>query len=131
MADSTEEGKPRVFEARMEIEDSMCRPVQVEVLEGVAKTERSCDLKTKKLCMFAGTSQGDEQDLNFIEGEKLNLKFVQINAEIARYQEKLKTQESNENIEARGEGPSNDQSRTSEGIKFCVRFPKSTPMEVV
>ena len=37
MKDSTKEEEPRVLEARMEIEDSMCRPVQEEVLEGATE----------------------------------------------------------------------------------------------
>jgi len=77
MKDSTEEEEPRVLETRMETEDSMCRPVQEEVLEEAAKTERSCDLKTKNLCVFAGTPLEVEQASEFV-GEKktLNLKSV-------------------------------------------------------
>ena len=101
------------------------------MLEKATKTENSCGFKTKELCMFAGTSHGDEQALKFVEEEKLNLISIQINNKIARSREELKTRESNENIEAENEGPSDDRSRTSEGIKGCVRFPKSTPIEVV
>ena len=54
------------------------------LINEATKIENSCGLKTKESCMFAGTSQGDEQDLQFVEEEKLNLKFVHINAEIAR-----------------------------------------------
>ena len=43
----------------------------------------------------------------------------------------MNTKESNESIEAKYEGPSDDWSRTSEGIKGCVRFPKYTPIEVI
>ena len=83
----------------MEIEDSMCRPIQEEVLEGAAKTKESCDLKTKNLCVFAGTPPEDEQASEFV-GEKktLNLKSVQINAEIVKSQEEMKREESNEDI---------------------------------
>ena len=86
--------------------------------------------------MFAGTSQGNEQALKFVEEEKLNLKSVQINAEIVRSQEEdMKKEESNENIqqniEAEREGPADDWSRASRGIKGWVRFPKYTPIEVV
>ena len=119
----------------MEIEDSMCRSIQRVVLETMAKTKESCDLETKKLCMFAGTPQEDEQALRFAEEETLNLKSVQINAEIVRSQGEMKTEESSEkihqNVEAEDEGPSDDWSRTSRGIRGCVRFPKPTPIGVV
>ena len=119
----------------MEFEDSTCRSVQREVLEKETKAEKSCGFKTKELCMFAGASQGEEQALKFVEGEKLNLESVQINAEIAKSQEELKTRESNEdiqqNIETKREGPSDDWSKARRGIKACVRFPKSTPIEFV
>ena len=87
MTNSPEEEELRVLESRMEFEDSTCRSVQREVLEKATKTAKSCGFETKELCMFAGTSQGDEQALRFAEEEKLNLKSVQINAEIARSQE--------------------------------------------
>ena len=75
----------------MEIEDSMCRPIQEEVLEEAAKAERSCDLKTKNLCVFAGTLLEDKQALEFVDEKKtLNMKSVQINAEIVRSQEEVK-----------------------------------------
>ena len=120
----------------MEIEDSMCKPVQEEVLEEAAKTESSCGLKTKKLCVFAGTPLEDEQASEFVDEKKtLNLKSVQINAEIVRSQGEMKTEGSNEgiqqNVEAEREGPIEDWSRKSRGIKGCVRFPTSTPIEVV
>ena len=57
--------------------------------------------------MFAGTTQGDEQALEFVQ-EELNLKSIQINAEIARSQEEMKTKESNQNIGVEREGPVND-----------------------
>ena len=50
----------------MEFEDSTCRSVQREVLEETVKTEKSCGFKTKKLCMFVGIVQGDEQSLEFV-----------------------------------------------------------------
>ena len=85
MTNSTEEEEPKVLEARMEIEDSMYRPVQEEVLEGATKTEESCDLKTKKLCVFAGTLLEDGQDSEVFDDKKtLNLKSVQTNAEIVK-----------------------------------------------
>ena len=74
----------RVLEPEMEFEDSTCRSVQEEVLEEANKIEKSCGFKTNKLCMFAGTSQGDEQASNFVEEEELNLKSVQFNTRIVR-----------------------------------------------
>ena len=68
----------------MEFEDSKCRSVQREVLEKATKTEKSCGFKTNELCMFVGTVQGDEQALEFVQGRELNLKTVQIDAEMAR-----------------------------------------------
>ena len=50
----------RVLEPEMEFEDSKCRFVQKEIMEEAVKTEKSCDLKTNGLHMFAGTEQGDE-----------------------------------------------------------------------
>ena len=82
----------RVLEPKMEFEDSTCRSVQKEVLEEEVKTEKSCGLKTNELCMFAGTVWGDDQALEFVQ-EELNLKTIQIDAEIARSQEKMKTEE--------------------------------------
>ena len=66
--------------------------------------------------MFAGTSQGDEQALKFVDEEKLNLKYFQINAKIVRSQEEdMKTKYSNKNTqqnsEAEREGPADDWSR--------------------
>ena len=57
----------RVLEPEMEFEDSTRRFVQKDVLEEAVETEKSCDFKTDKLCMFAGTVQGDEQDLEFVQ----------------------------------------------------------------
>ena len=37
-----------------------------EIREEAVKTEKSCDLKTNELRMFAGTEQGDEQALEFV-----------------------------------------------------------------
>ena len=65
----------RVLEPEMEFEDSTCRSVQRGVLEEAVKTEKSCGFKTDELCMFAGTAQGDEQALEFVQ-EDLNLKSV-------------------------------------------------------
>ena len=86
----------RVLELELEFEDSTRRFVQKEVLEEAIKTEKSCGFKTNELCMFVGTVQGDEQALEFVqEREELNLKAVQINDEMARSQEAMKTKESN------------------------------------
>jgi len=120
----------RVLEPEMEFGDSTHRSVQKEVLEEAVKTEKSCGFKTNELCMFAGIAQGDEQALEFVQ-EELNLKSVQINGEIARSQEEMKTKESNQNIGAEREGPADDWSRTGEGIENCVKFPSSTPNEIV
>ena len=120
----------RVLELEMEFVDSTCRFVQREVLEEAVKTERSCGFKTNKLCMFAGTVQGDEKDLEFVQ-EDLNLKSVQINAEIARSQEEMKTKKSNQSIKAEEGRPSDDESKVGEGIENCVKFPSSTPIEIV
>ena len=109
----------RVLEPEMEFEDSTRTYVQREVLKEAVKTEKSCSFKTNELCMFAGTTQGDEQALEFVQ-EELNLKTVQIDAEIARSQEEMKTKKSNQNIGAQREGPADDWSRTGEGIEnFC------------
>ena len=84
----------RVLEPELEFEDSTCRFVQRGVLEEAVKTEKSCGFKTDELCVFAGPTQGEEQDLEFVqEREELNLKAVQIDAEIARSQEEMKTEE--------------------------------------
>ena len=80
--------------------------------------------------MFAGTAQGDEQALEFVQ-EELNLKSVQIDAEIARSQEEMKTKESNQNIGAEREGPVDDWLKSGEGMENCVKFPSSTPNEIV
>jgi len=53
----------RVLVLEMGIEDSKCRFVQKEAMEEAVKTEKSHDLKTSELLMFAGTEQGDEQAL--------------------------------------------------------------------
>ena len=53
------------------------------VLEASNKTERSCIFKTKDLCMIAGTSQDDEQTLEFVKKKEQNLKSAQIITEIA------------------------------------------------
>ena len=73
----------RVLELEMEFEDSTHRSVQGEVLEEAIKTGKSCGFKTNKLCMFAGTVQGDEQALEFVQ-EEVNLNSVQIDAERER-----------------------------------------------
>ena len=111
--------------------------IQREVLEEAVKTEKSCSLKTNELCAFAGTSKGDEKALKYVKEKEreLNLKSVQINAEIVRSQkEGMKTEESNENIQqnigARDEGPSNG-SKVGEGMENCVKFSSSTPNEIV
>ena len=102
------------------------------MLEEAVKTENSCGFKTDELCVFAGTSQEEEQALEFVqEREELNLKAVQIDAEIARSQKEMKTKESNYNIGAEREGPTDDWSRAGEGMENCVKFPSSTPNEVV
>ena len=108
----------RVLEPEMEFENSTRRSVQREVLEETVKTEKSCGFKTNKLCMFAGIAQGDEQALKFVKEQEreLNLKYVQINAEIAIFQEEMKTKKSNQNIGAESEEPADDWSRIGEGI---------------
>lgn len=122
--------KLRFLVPQMEFEDSTHRSVQREVLEEAVKTEKSCGFKTNELCMFAGTVQGDEEALEFVQGE-LGLKSVQINDEIARSQEEMKTKESNHNIGVEKEGPADDWSSTREGMGNSVKFPNSTPNEVV
>ena len=123
----------RVLELEMEFEDSTRRSVQREVLKEAVKTEKSCGFKTNKLCMFVGTVQGDEQALKFVKEQEreLNLKSIQINAEIARSQEEMKTKKSNQNIGAEREGLVDDWSRAGEGVENCVKFPSSTPNEIV
>ena len=44
----------RVLEPEMEFEDSTCRFVQREVMEGEVETEKYCGFKTNKFYMFAG-----------------------------------------------------------------------------
>ena len=85
--------------------------------------------------MIAGTSQDVEQNLKFVKEKELNLKYVQINVEIARSQKEREIEGSQgntqQNIETEEEGPSDDWSTTSEGVKNCVKFPNSTPIEIV
>ena len=114
----------RVLESEMEFEDSTRRSVQREVLEEAVETEKYCGFKNNKLCMFAGTAQGDEQALEFVQ-EELNLKAVQIDAEMARSQEAMKTKESNQNVDAEKERPAD------EGMENYVKFLSSTPNEIV
>jgi len=123
----------RVLEPETKFEDSKRRSIQREVLEEAVETEKSCGFKTNKLCMFAGIVQGDEQALKFVKEQEreLNLKSIQINVEIARSQEEMKTKKSNQNIGAEREGPSDDESKASEGIGNCVKFPCFTPNEIV
>jgi len=111
----------RVLEPELEFENSTRRFVQREVLEGAVKTGKSCSSKTNELCMFAGTVQGDEQALEFVQ-EDLNLNTVQIDAEIARSQEEMKTEESNRNIGEEREGLADDWSRAGEGMENCVKY---------
>lgn len=89
------------------------------MLKKEVKTKKSCGFKAGELCMFAGTEQGDKQAFESVQ-EELNLKAIQIN------DEKMKTKESNQNV-----GPADDCSRVVEGIKGYVKFPSSTPKEVV
>ena len=56
----------------------------------------------------------------------MNPKSIQINVEIARFQEEMKTQKSNQSIKAEREGPADDWSRVGEGMENCVKFPSST-----
>ena len=121
----------RVLEPEMEFEDSTCRFVQKKVLEEAVETEKSCGFKTNELCMFSGTVQGDEQALEFVQERELNLKVVQIDAEIARSQEEMKTKESTQNVDAERERPTDDWSRVGEGMENRVKFPSSTPNEIV
>ena len=76
-------------------------------MEEAVKTEKSCDLKTNELCMFAGTVQGDEKALEFVQ-EELNLKAVQIDDELEKSQMEMKTKESNQDVDAEREGPADD-----------------------
>ena len=65
----------------------------------------------------------------------MNLKSVQNDVEIARSQKEMKTEGSYGNIhhsiEAGEEGPSDDWSIANEGMESCVKFPSSTPVEIV
>ena len=82
-----------------------------------------------------GISQGVEQTLKFVKEEEWNLKFVQNDAEIAKYQKEVKTEGSQgnieQNIEAEEEGPYDDWSISNECMESCVKFPSSTPVEIV
>ena len=111
----------RVLELELEFEDSTCRFVQKDVLEEAVKAGKSCDFKTDKLCMFAGKVQGDEKALEFVQERELNLKMVQIHAEIERSQEEMKMKESTQNVGAERERPADDWSRAGEGMKYCQR----------
>ena len=61
----------------------------------------------------------------------MNLKSIQIDAEIARSQEGMKTKESNQNVGAKREEPADDWLRVDEGMENCLKFPSSTPNEIV
>ena len=56
------------------------------MFEASNEIERSCIFKTNDLCMIVDTSQDDEKTLEFVKKKEHNLKFVQINNEIARSQ---------------------------------------------
>eukprot|EP00253_Pinus_taeda_P020545 PITA_20545 len=58
-------------------------------------------------------------------------KVVQINDEIARSQKEMKTKESNQDVGIEREQPTDSWSSTGEGMESCVKFPKSTPNEVI
>ena len=64
---STEEEELKFLESRMEFGDFTCRSIEIEVLEKETKTERSCGLKTKNLCVVAGTPLEYEQASEFVE----------------------------------------------------------------
>ena len=76
-------------------------------MEEAAKIEKYHDLKTNELCMFAGTEQEDKQALEFVQ-EELNLKAVQIDHELARSQKQMGKKESNQDVDAEREGPTDD-----------------------
>ena len=103
--------------------------------EASSETTRSYVFKTNDLCVIAGTSKDVEQILKFFKEKKLNLKSVQNDAEIARSQKEMKIEGSHgniqQNIEAEEEGPSDDWSKASEGMESYVKFPSSTPIEIV
>lgn len=73
----------RVLAPELEFENPTCRYIKRKMLKEAVETENSCGFKTNELCMFAGTIQEDEQILKFVQ-EELNLKAVQIDAEITR-----------------------------------------------
>lgn len=104
----------RVLAPELKFENPTCRYIKRKMLKEAVRTKKSYDLN-----MFVGTEQGDEQALEFVQ-EVLNLKAVQID------DEKMKTKESNQNV-----GPADDWSKVVEGIENCVKFPSSTPNEVV
>ena len=103
--------------------------------EASSETTRSYVFKTNDLCVIAGTSQGVEQTLKFVKEEELNLKYIHNYAKIARYQKEMKTNGSHgniqQNIELEEEEPSDDWSAANEGMEICVKFPSSTPIEIV
>jgi len=51
--------------------------------EQSSKTAKSYDFKINNLWMIAGTSQENEQTLEFVREKEQNLKFVQIKTEMA------------------------------------------------
>ena len=83
------------------------------MLEEANKTEKSCVFKTNELCMFVGTSQDDEQALEFVKEKEGSNENIQ------------------QNIEAKKERPSDDWSTTNKGTERHVKFPNSTPIGIV
>ena len=61
----------------------------------------------------------------------MNLKAVQIDDEITRSPKEMKKKESNQDIDAEKEGPTDDGSSTKDDMENRVKFPSSTPKEVV
>ena len=58
-------------------------------------------------------------------------KVVQINDETTRSLKEMHKGESNEDIDAEKEGPADDGSSTKDDMENRVKFPSSTPKEVV
>ena len=120
----------RVLASELEFEIPTCRYIKRKMLKEAVKIEKYHDLKTNELHMFAGTKHEDKQTLEFVQ-EELDLKAVQIDNELARSQKQMEKKESNQDVEAEREGPADDWSKTSGGIEHPVKFPRSTPNEVV
>ena len=62
--------------------------------EEESKTARSYDFKINNLWIIVGTSQENEQTLEFVREKERNLKSVQIKIEMERSQNQKETKES-------------------------------------